>query len=220
MRASFRGFHLDFDQRRLFKGDREIRLAPKALDLLRLLIENRPKAVAKSEIFARLWRDTFVTDNTLATLITDLRSVFGDDASHPTVIRTAYGFGYAFVAELDPAVGTTSGKTSQWTLVFDAREIPLAQGITILGRAGPQVLAVNSATVSRRHARLTVDAEQIMIEDLGSKNGTWVGGAPVSGPIPLQHGAEIRLGSFVLFLSGVAGSTETVERARIPRGAG
>jgi DNA-binding winged helix-turn-helix (wHTH) protein len=63
MQVTFAGFDVDFDQRRLFGRDGEVRLAPKAFDLLRLLIETRPKAIAKGEIFARLWPDTFATEN-------------------------------------------------------------------------------------------------------------------------------------------------------------
>jgi DNA-binding winged helix-turn-helix (wHTH) protein len=220
MRVSFREFDVDFDQRRLFAGDREVRIAPKALDLLRLLIDKRPAAIGKSEIFARLWPDTFVTENTLATLIGDLRSALGDDASAPVIIRTAYGFGYAFVAEIakqPPAV--TPETVTQWMLVSGPREIPLPTGVTILGRSGPGVITLDSSTVSREHARLTVTSEQLVIDDLGSKNGTWVGQVPVSGPTPLKDGDEIRLGSFVVAVCAVApgSSTETLEAKVSPK---
>jgi DNA-binding winged helix-turn-helix (wHTH) protein len=220
MRVSFREFDVDFAQRRLFAGDREIRIAPKALDLLRLLIERRPAAVAKREIFTRLWPDTFVTENTLATLIGDLRSALDDSASDPVVIRTAYGFGYAFIAEIAtlPAA-VTPGTVTQWMLVYGPREIPLPAGITILGRSGPGVITLDSATVSREHARLTATSEHLVIEDLDSKNGTFVGEVPVSGPTPLRHGDEIRLGSVVVAVCAVAqaSSTDTLEAYVPPR---
>lgn len=44
MRVSFGEFVMDFDERRLFARTREVRLTPKGFDLLRLLIEHRPKA--------------------------------------------------------------------------------------------------------------------------------------------------------------------------------
>jgi DNA-binding winged helix-turn-helix (wHTH) protein len=64
MRLSFGDFVIDFGERRLFSGRQEIRLTPKAFDLLRLLIENRPNAMSKQDIFERLWPGTFVTRTT------------------------------------------------------------------------------------------------------------------------------------------------------------
>jgi DNA-binding winged helix-turn-helix (wHTH) protein len=66
MRLSFGDFVVDFDERRLLSGRQEIRLTPKAFDLLRLLVEHRPKALSKRQIFERLWPGTFVTENNLA----------------------------------------------------------------------------------------------------------------------------------------------------------
>ena len=74
MRLAFGEFVIDVGERRVFSGAQEIRLTPKAFDLLRLLIENRPKAPSKQEIFDRLWPGTFVTENNLAALVADLRS--------------------------------------------------------------------------------------------------------------------------------------------------
>jgi len=90
VRLSFGEFVIDFDERRLSSSGHEIRLTPKAFDLLRLLIETRPKALSKQEIFDRLWPGTFVTENNLATLVADLRSSLGDQASGPRFIRTVY----------------------------------------------------------------------------------------------------------------------------------
>ena len=47
---------IDLDERRLFSNGHEIRLTPKAFDLLRLLIESRPKALSKQEITLRSQR--------------------------------------------------------------------------------------------------------------------------------------------------------------------
>lgn len=51
MRLSFGDFVIDFDERRLVSNGHEIRLTPKAFDLLQLLIESRPKALSKHEIW-------------------------------------------------------------------------------------------------------------------------------------------------------------------------
>jgi DNA-binding winged helix-turn-helix (wHTH) protein len=58
MRLAFGNFVIDFGERRMLADDREIHLTPKAFDLLRLLIENRPKALSKQDIFEHLWPGT------------------------------------------------------------------------------------------------------------------------------------------------------------------
>jgi DNA-binding winged helix-turn-helix (wHTH) protein len=214
MRIWFGEFIVDLDQRRLFARDREIRLAPKRFELLRLLIENRPRALAKNELIAGLWPSTFVTDNNLATLIAGLRSTLGEDPQEPQFIRTVYAYGYAFAGEAvderpRPAIGESP---SAWSLIHDHHEIALQAGENILGRAGTGVVVLDSATVSRHHARLTITGDEVIVEDLGSKNGTWVGQASVHGPTVVRDGDHLRLGSVVVIVrSGVRLlSTETV----------
>ena len=215
MRASFGDFVIDFGERRLVSGQREIHLTPKAFDLLRLLIERRPEAVAKQEIFDSLWPGTFVTENNLAALITDLRSSLGDQAREPRFIRTVYAYGYAFVGEVAAAPAARAPRNAgRWLLLFNGREFPLQPGENILGRTGDGVIALEAASVSRQHARLTIADGRAVIEDLRSKNGTWVGPMEVTGPTPVRNGDEIRLGSAVVTIhaSANAMTTETIER--------
>jgi DNA-binding winged helix-turn-helix (wHTH) protein len=225
MRLSFAEFVIDFGERRIFSNDHEVRLTPKAFDLLRLLIEHRPNAVAKQEIFARLWPDTFVSENNLAALVADMRSALGDQANEPRFIRTVYAYGYAFVGlagEPQPIGSAGRSAEMRWTLVLEQREIPLQIGENILGRTGAGVIALDSSTVSRHHARLTITDTHAVIEDLGSKNGTWVGSVAVTGPTSVRNGDVIRLGSLVVTVCASANpaSTETVERADLrPRSA-
>ena len=56
----------------------------------------------------------------------------------------------------------------------------------------------DSATVSRRHARILVKGDQAILEDLGSRNGTWIGGKRISGPVQLSDLDEVKLGSLVM----------------------
>ena len=213
MRVSFDRFILDSDQRLLLAGDKEVRLAPKAFDLLTLLIEERPKALSKDDIFQRLWPGTFVTENTLATAISDLRTALGDDAREPKFIRTSYAYGYSFVA----AAASESSRAadtalSPWKLIHEQREIVLRHGGNILGRSGDGVIVFDSPTISRHHARVSIAGDRATVEDLGSKNGTWVGTEAVTGSAPVKDGDELRLGSVVVVVrfSPPASSTETL----------
>jgi len=179
-----------------------------------MLIEQRPKALAKDHLLNCLWPGTFVTENNLATVIVELRSALRDDAHRPRFIRTVYGYGYAFDCEAsEERVDGTDG--CGWRLIHEHREIALRPGTNILGRAGPDVVVIDASTVSRHHARLSIDGDQALVQDLGSKNGTWVGRAPAGEPIALSDGDELRLGSVVLTVRFArrAVTTETVERA-------
>jgi pSer/pThr/pTyr-binding forkhead associated (FHA) protein len=53
--------------------------------------------------------------------------------------------------------------------------------------------------VSRRHAELLLASQGYKVQDLGSKNGTFVNGKQVIGVIPLSPGDEVMLGSTTLF---------------------
>jgi len=217
MRLAFGNFVIDFGERRMLADDREIHLTPKAFDLLRLLIENRPKALSKQDIFEHLWPGTFVSENNLAALIADLRATLGDQAAEPRFIRTVYAYGYAFVGDAVPSSAGTAGRDSaRWLLLFNGRELPLQPGDNILGRTGEGVIALDAPSVSRQHARLTIANGKAVIEDLGSKNGTWVGPVEVTSPTPLKNGDAIRLGSLVvtIHVAGHAMTTETVERSQ------
>jgi hypothetical protein len=62
----------------------------------------------------------------------------------------------------------------------------------VLGRALECDLAIVSPHVSRQHARLDLDGEQLVLEDLGSSNGTLVNGVRLKGRAVLQHDDEVR----------------------------
>ncbi|HJT16437.1 MAG TPA: winged helix-turn-helix domain-containing protein [Thermoanaerobaculia bacterium] len=94
----FGEFTLDEKRRQLLKRKEPVRLSPKGFQLLSILIEASPSAVSKADLHEKLWPKTFVTEASLATLVTELRSALGDDARDPRFIRTLYGFGYSFTA--------------------------------------------------------------------------------------------------------------------------
>jgi pSer/pThr/pTyr-binding forkhead associated (FHA) protein len=70
----------------------------------------------------------------------------------------------------------------------------------VLGRGPEADVRINSTRVSRKHARIVVDGERVTVEDLGSKNGTFVGDVQVNGSSPLAHGDELRIGHLAAIL--------------------
>ena len=93
MQMTFGGYCLDLGTRQLLHGETEVRLSPKAFDLLHVLIDNRTRAVSKAELHDRLWKDTYVTEANLAVLVTELRRVLDDRPAAPRFVRTVRGFG-------------------------------------------------------------------------------------------------------------------------------
>jgi pSer/pThr/pTyr-binding forkhead associated (FHA) protein len=64
--------------------------------------------------------------------------------------------------------------------------------------------------VSRRHARLVVTGDRAVLEDSGSKNGTFRGGERVTDPVALSDGDQLRIGSLqIVFHMRPHDSTET-----------
>ncbi len=97
----------------------------------------------------------------------------------------------------------------------EGQEFPLTSVITTIGRDPMADVTINDPELSRQHARLVETAVGYELEDLGSTNGTYVDGQLIAGgPVPLQPGQEIALGSNVTLLF-VAGET-AVEQPAAP----
>jgi len=195
--VTFGDFRLDTAARQLFRGDAEVRLSPKAFDLLNLLVDNRTRAVSKAEIHDALWPDTFVTEANLASLIAELRRGLDDRPQAPRYIRTVHRFGYAFCAAIGAAPAGASATAAQATcwIVFNDEEIPLRNGENIIGRDPLAAVRLDFPSVSRRHACIVVSASSASIEDLGSKNGTFLRSERVTTPVMLADLDEVRVGS-------------------------
>jgi DNA-binding winged helix-turn-helix (wHTH) protein len=221
VRVRFGDVTFDPDTRRLLRGGKDIHLSPKAFELLKTLIDHRPRALSKNELHQHLWPATFVSDANLASLIAEIREALADSARQPRFIRTVHRFGYAFCGQTldEPAahVGTDSrvghgpdpegGPVAFCWLVKDGKRMPLISGENILGRESDGGgIRIDSPTVSRRHARIVVSASSASIEDLESKNGTYLQGEPVTAAVAIENGDEIRIGAVVLRFRMASGS--------------
>jgi DNA-binding winged helix-turn-helix (wHTH) protein len=192
---TFGSFVFDPGARRLIRSAEPVHLTSKAIDLLALLASRRPDAVAKKEIHQQLWPNTFVSDVSLTTLIFELRTALGESARKPKFIRTVHGFGYAFQGDSGQNDETSSDETP-FCIIYDGREFALQRGENLLGRARECRVRIDATRVSRRHARITIDGDAALIEDCGSRNGTWVGGLRTTGRLRLKDGDEIGIAGF------------------------
>ena len=210
MSIVFGEYVLDADSRQLLRSGKPIHITPKAIQLLILLLERRPKAVSKAHIYERLWPDTFVAEVNLATLVFEVRTALGDDAKEPRYVRTVRGLGYAFGGEASEPAAAPPPSSTVHRLVWEDHEVSLRPGENILGRCEEARAWIESSRVSRRHARIMIDGPRATLEDLQSKNGTLLGGRRVDAPMPLRDRDRIEIGGVSLvFRTGSADSTES-----------
>jgi pSer/pThr/pTyr-binding forkhead associated (FHA) protein len=78
--------------------------------------------------------------------------------------------------------------------------IKLGDSPVTLGRADDSTLVLTDDYASTRHARLVPTDGSWAVEDLGSTNGTYLGGQKVTRPTPVPLGQQIRIGKTVLEL--------------------
>ena len=202
MRLRFGTCVFDSELRELSRGGTRAPLTPKAFALLEMLIEARPQPIAREAIVARLWPDTVVEPGNLHNLVSEIRNAIGDDQ----VIRTIHRFGYAF-----DATGAVE-ESANFVAVFGDTEIALRPGENLIGRDPSCAISIDSAEVSRRHAQITIDGARVTIEDLGSKNGTFVGTRRVTEPAEVRSGDSVLVGTttFVIRSKSALPSTKTV----------
>ena len=172
-------FAFDTATRTLSRDGEPVALTPKAFALLESLVEAQPAAVSKEALYETLWPDVVVEPGNLHNLIAEVRGAIGHEA-----VRTVHRFGYALAMDVarEPAA-------SAFVVDTGSRELPLLAGENILGRD-----TIEAPDVSRRHARIVIAGDAAILEDLGSKNGTWLRGSRLESRTPLTDGDEIHLG--------------------------
>ena len=213
MSYRFGPFTLDYGTRQLLRGTDEIHLSPKAFELLTILLESRPRAVSKADLQERLWPSTFVEETNLAGLVAEIRRALADSATRPVFLRTVYRFGYRFVGEVGETATAPRAAPSgpRLCVLFENRQTVLLEGANVIGRAPDSTIQCDATGVSRQHARILVSQGKATLEDLGSKNGTYLGGERITSA-RLSDGDEIRLGTARLTfrISPSLGETDTV----------
>lgn len=205
-RYVFGEYVLDAGTRQLLREGREVPFAPKAFELLELLLRSRPRAVSRTRLQSAIWPDTHVGASSLHVLVSQVRAALDDDPGAPRWIRTVDRFGYAFAgaareegAEPAPPPGAPADPRPRARIVGNDQEFLLGEGLHVLGREEGAAVRADSGGVSRQHARLAVTQTAATLEDLGSKNGTFVGDDRLSTPRVLRDGDVIRLGQAVRF---------------------
>ena len=189
MALRFGDFAVDLERRELRDRNGPIHLTPKAFELLQLLIASRPKAMSQSALYDVLWPDTYVQRTNLHNLVREIRAALCD--RDRKIIRTNFGFGFSFAAE---AFSDEARRVNAQMVVAD-QEFDLHDGENLVGRERNATVRIDSKSVSRIHARITITADGATVEDLRSKNGTFVHGKRLRSPSPIADGDEVTFGS-------------------------
>lgn len=205
MRVRFGDVTFDSDTREVTRRGEILHITPKAFLLLQTLIEQRPSAVSREDLMERVWPDVVVEDANLKNLVAELRAALGDRQ----MIRTVRGFGYGFAA---------GAKAQVQAVLFSKDQIfALHVGENTIGRAGGCEVVLQALGVSRKHARVTVsESGRATIEDLDSKNGTFLNGTKLTATAKLEPGDTIGVGVVTLMfrVESDEQSTATIERSR------
>jgi DNA-binding winged helix-turn-helix (wHTH) protein len=189
------------DLNRISRDGESSQLEPKIMNLLVFLAQHAGRVVSKNDIIDGVWSAQYVANSALSRSMALLRRSLGDDARKPTYIETISKRGFRVIPEVEwigrPAPPGEDG-TPPVRIVLGEREIALHPGENIIGRAREATVRIDSPRVSRRHARLMVDGLNATIEDLESKNGTYLQGRLLSAPAKLEDGDEISVGATVM----------------------
>ena len=183
----FGPYQLDLSKRVLTCDREAIPLAPKATEILIMLVTNAGQLVEKDELLKEVWPDTFVEESNLTQNIFTLRKALGDDRADPRYIETVTRRGYRFIASVQVIaakshadnIPTTKGLDSDQVIVailpfLNNTGNPeleyLAEGITdsltnSLSRVSK--LRVMSRSAISRYKAVDIDSQQAG-EDLGA----------------------------------------------------
>ena len=202
---------------RISRGEQIVQLRPRAMDVLARLAQQAGELVSKRQLIDAVWRTEFVSEHALTQVIAELRAALGDNARNPSYIENIPRRGYRLVATLTPIESpepTATGPSPPVRLEGDEGAFQLAQGTNLIGRTAVAAIHVDRAEVSRCHARIVVEGEVATLEDLGSKNGTFLNGQRLRQPARLADGDEIRIcRSAARFRFVVSGEPTATERS-------
>jgi len=199
---------------RVSRDNKEAHLEPKVMQVLVCLAERAGELVPKREITDAVWQVEYITDNRLNRAVADLRRALDDVATNPQYVETIPTRGYRLVApvvDFGAVDDRDEDRLSSFKLEGAERGYALYEGENTIGRGTDVHIQIDSEWVSRRHARINVEGGRAFLEDLGSKNGTFLRGSPIDGRTELQDGDEITVGRGLIVFRFVTvfGSTRT-----------
>jgi DNA-binding winged helix-turn-helix (wHTH) protein len=214
-------FELDAKTGELRRKGAKVALQDQPFQVLAMLLARPGELVTRDELRQKLWADAVFVDfdHGLNKAVGKIRRALGDLAESPRFVETLERRGYRFIAPVErvpaipPAVPDPTAPALVVRLVWNDRAIPLAHGTHFIGRDPASAIWIDSSVVSRRHARLMIDDAAITLEDLGSRNGTFVNDDRIDDVRRLVDGDEIRVGPARLILHAARSAATLTDRS-------
>jgi TolB-like protein/DNA-binding winged helix-turn-helix (wHTH) protein/Flp pilus assembly protein TadD len=151
-----------------------IKLTPKAFAVLRYLVEHAGRLVTKDEIFEAVWKETVVSDITLAVCVREIRRSLGDEAKTPQYIETVHRRGYRFIGEVVSSQQSVASREEQST-------------------NGQEIDAVMPAKAGIQEPQAEASSESLWIPAPGSGSGTSSVGMTHPTSTPQNHNPSLQL---------------------------
>lgn len=203
----FGDFTLDVLAEEVVCTDGRAHLTPRLFRLLLYFVENRGRLVSREEILDNVWPRTSVSDGSVSRAVASLRHALGDCATSAHLIETVPWRGYRFIAEVHSSDDVRA--LTRFAIACGNRAYPLSSGENVIGRDPECDISLLLPSISRHHAKITVSRQNVFIEDLGSKNGTFIGEQRLETRTELLPGLTIRLGRETLQFVAASDPTQT-----------
>ena len=179
----FGPYRYDPQQRVLFREGQAVALAPKAIDTLHVLLEQRGRVVEKTDLVKRVWPDTTVDEVGLARNISILRKALEEEAGGGAYIETVPRRGYRFVAAAPAA--QTRRRVPRWAalvaggaacigLVYWQFYVPSRFVAGGAGQAGLAVVPFEALTRDAERSGLARQITDLLVTDLSKLGGIQV----------------------------------------------
>jgi DNA-binding winged helix-turn-helix (wHTH) protein len=196
----FGEFELDVAAFTLCRAGTPVRLEKIPMEVLVLLVQHAGKLVSRDTLHAALWGpDVFVDrDAAINTAMGKIRKALGEHADRPRLVETVVGKGYRFVAPIVRDIADGPPPAPRYRLTRGTDAFPLQHGDNLIGRDPDVHVFLDHPSVSRRHARISVTPDRVVVEDLNSRNGTFVDGRTLTSPTDLHDGCVIGVGPITL----------------------
>src|SRR3954467_7942126 len=119
------------------------------------------------------------------------------------------GKGYRFVGQIVPETTDPQRQVALYRLTRGTHAFALQNGENLIGRDPDVHVFLDHPSVSRRHARISITADRVVLADLNSRNGTCVDGRGITSPTELHDGTIIGVGPITLTFVSLSGAAST-----------
>src|SRR6516162_10204573 len=111
VRYLFEDHTLDAERRELRRGSLLLSMEPQVFDLLAFLVKNRDRVVSRDDLLASVWGGRIVSESTIASRISAVRRVIGDNGEQQRLVRTIIGKGIRFIGAVQQQADETDALT-------------------------------------------------------------------------------------------------------------